>query len=57
MFGAATLRDMLFGIEPVDPVTFFVVIGGFALAALAACWLPAARAARIDPVAALRERG
>jgi predicted permease len=54
-FAASTLlRGLLFGVAPHDPVT----IGGVALilgaVGLAACWLPAARAARVDPAVALR---
>ncbi len=53
--GAAGLvRSQLYGVSPADPVAF----GGAALvllaAALAASWLPARRAARVDPVEALR---
>jgi ABC-type antimicrobial peptide transport system permease subunit len=49
------LSGMLYGVSPQDPVTLaaviFVVVGAAALAAL----LPAARAARTDPMQALRE--
>jgi len=48
------LRSMLYQTQPTDPVTF--VIGPLVLitAALLACWLPARRAAKVDPMAALR---
>ena len=51
---ARLLRSMLFGVTPHDPMTLVAV--GFVLAAvgIAACWLPAARAAHVDPATALR---
>ncbi len=48
------LRALLYGITPGDPVTYAAVCAMLALAALAAVWLPARRATRIDPSAALR---
>ena len=48
------LSSVLFGIAPTDPLTFgaaMVVV--FSVATLA-CWIPARRATRLDPVAALR---
>jgi putative ABC transport system permease protein len=54
LLAARLLRGFLFGVTPNDPAT----IGGVALilaaVGLAACWLPAARAARVDPAVALR---
>ncbi len=50
-----TLQALLFGVAPVDPLTFGVVVGVVALSALLACWLPARRAARVEPTQALRE--
>jgi len=48
------LRAYLFGVSSTDPLTFVAV--GLLLAALAlfACWLPARRATRINPMEALR---
>lgn len=48
------LRAFLFGVDPVDPATFGVVSAGVLLVSMLACWLPARRAAKIDPAAALR---
>jgi ABC-type antimicrobial peptide transport system permease subunit len=48
------MRTLLFGIEPTDPATYALVVLVLLAAALAASWLPAYRAARIDPVRALR---
>ncbi len=45
---------MLFGVPDLDPVTFLLVPTVLLLVALAAAWLPAFRAARIDPALALR---
>jgi ABC-type antimicrobial peptide transport system permease subunit len=52
--GAQLLRGVLFGITPRDPVTFAGVTFLLLLATLAACWVPARRALRLDPVHALR---
>jgi len=48
------LQGLLFGVRPGDPLTFAAVAGALALAALVASFVPAHRAARIDPVLALR---
>jgi len=52
---AGLLRQMLFGVEPQDPVTLGVVAAVLLAVTLLASWLPARRAARVDPVVALRE--
>jgi putative ABC transport system permease protein len=44
----------LFGVTPTDPVAYVVVVATLGIAALAACVLPAQRAARIDPIVSLR---
>jgi len=48
------LRAFLFGVEPIDQMTFFAVPLLFTAVALLACCLPARRAARIEPMTALR---
>jgi predicted permease len=48
------LASSLFGVSTLDPITFAIVPALFLLAALAACLIPASRAARSDPIAVLR---
>lgn len=48
------IRNQLFGVSAADPVALVGVTLGLGLVALAACYLPARRAARVDPVIALR---
>ena len=51
---ARLLRGLLYQTEPLDVVTFASVPGILAVVALLACYLPARRAARVEPMAALR---
>jgi predicted permease len=54
-FGATRLlRSQLFGVGPTDVLTFSVVTAILALVAMLACFLPARRASRVDPMIALR---
>jgi predicted permease len=54
-FGLTRLMAaMLFGVRATDPLTFSVVAGILLCVALAACWIPAWRAIRVDPMVALR---
>jgi putative ABC transport system permease protein len=48
------LSDMLYQVSPVDPLALLVAVVLLAAAALAACWLPARRATRVNPITALR---
>jgi putative ABC transport system permease protein len=48
------LKAFLFGVEPTDPATLIAVGLLFVCVALLACWVPARRAARVDPLEALR---
>ncbi len=48
------IRSLLFEVDPADPSIFLGMTGLLGLAALLACWLPARRAARVDPIITLR---
>jgi putative ABC transport system permease protein len=48
------LRTLLFEVSPTDPMTFAAIPLILVSAALLACWLPAKRAAKVDPMVALR---
>jgi len=49
------LRSRLFGVEPLDPFSYAAAALLFAVVASVACWVPARRAMRVDPVETLRE--
>lgn len=49
-----TVHSLLFGISPGDPVSYLMAGGVVLFFAVVASWIPARRAARVDPVAALR---
>lgn len=49
------MANLLYGVTPLDPITLTLVILVFGLAGLVACLVPAVRAARVNPIVALRE--
>jgi putative ABC transport system permease protein len=49
------LKTMLYGVSTTDPVTFAAVAALLTVISLAACWIPARRASRLDPIVVLRE--
>jgi len=53
--GSGLLQSMLFGVTPLDVQTFATVATAFAFVAMIACYLPARRATKVDPIIALRQ--
>jgi len=49
-----SLTTMLFGVKPTDPLTYAVTAALLIAVSLIACFVPARRATRIDPLVALR---
>jgi ABC-type antimicrobial peptide transport system permease subunit len=54
LFATRLMRGLLFGVAPNDPITLVLVAAMMMAVGVGACWLPARRAARIDPAVAMR---
>ena len=51
---ATVVRAMVFGVSPFNPIPLLAGAGAVLVAALLACWVPARKASRVDPIIALR---
>jgi ABC-type antimicrobial peptide transport system permease subunit len=49
------MQAFLFGVSPTEPIVFLVIAALLLVVAVLACWIPARRAMRLDPLQALRQ--
>jgi len=53
-FASRGISGLLYGVSPVDPPTLVAAVGTLFVATLLACYIPARRAASVDPLTAIR---
>ena len=52
--GTRVLAALLYGVTPTDPLTLLGATGLLVVVAIGACWIPARRAIRVDPISVIR---